>query len=413
MSATATSLPGAPLVGRYYLYLLAAFILVLPFAHTVALRLTLLALLAACAVAVRLREATPALPLKWPLVAVATISVLSIAWAVDPVSSFGEVKNEIVYTFLAFFSAFVLTRTRADFVFYTWIILGGFAVLVILGCAAFELPGRWAHFGFQGGVGTYSTYLVTVMPWVLASLVLTRSQIARAVLLMLIAMALYGGFLTANRAFFITMLVVVVTFAALAVPLFSLRLAKKLFVGMAVLAFLTGLIGLFLLVIEGKLGAADGLGALVERTFVGDVRIGFWRDSIEAMRENLWFGVGFGRPSFGYAYPELRTSEYFWHAHNMFLNRLAQTGVVGLAALLFLLVALVRQASALYARHQTLELRVIGAAALALLLGVIVKNFTDDFFGRELALLTWTMIGIVLGYTVRHSAAHAERKEPS
>lgn len=412
MSVTAMS-PSAPYVGRYYRYLLASFILVLPFAHTVALRLTLLTVVAACAVAVRLREATPALPLKWPLAAVATISALSIVWAVDPVSSFGEVKNEIAYTFLAFFSAFILTRTRADFVFYTQIILGGFAVLVMLGCAAFELPGRWAHFGFQGGVGTYSTYLVTVMPWVLASLVLTRSHLARAALLVFVALSLYAGFLTANRAFFMAMLMVVVTFSALTLPLFSMRMAKRIFVGALIAAVLAGVIGLFVLVLKGRLGEAVDISGIVERSFVGDVRIAFWRDSIEAMRENLWFGVGFGRPSFGYAYPELRTSEYFWHAHNMFLNRLAQTGVVGLAALLFLLVALVRQASALYARHQTLEVRVIGAAALALLLGVIVKNFTDDFFGRELALLTWTMIGIVLGYTVRHNAARAKLNERS
>lgn len=382
---------------------MAAFIFILPFAHTIALRLALLALLTVTALTVRYRERTPPLPLKWPLMAVAAISMLSITWAVDPALSFGEAKREILLTFLAFFAGFVLTRSRADFVFYTWTMLGGFGVLVALGCVSPSLSGRWANFGFQGDVGTYSTYIITIVPWALAALVLARGFVVRAALFGVIGFAIYAGFLTSNRAFFLAVVAVVVTFAALTIPLFSLRLAKKVLVGVVVAAVLGGVIGLFALVVEGRGNSSADLVSGIERAFVSDVRLPFWRESIGVMREHLWLGVGFGARSFSIAYPQfLQESESFWHVHNLFLNRYAQTGLVGLAVFIFLLTALVRQASAMYTHKHTRELRVIGAAGLALLLGVVVKNFTDDFFGREIALLTWTMIGIVLGYVARY-----------
>jgi hypothetical protein len=39
----------------------------------------------------------------------------------------------------------------------------------------------------------------------------------------------------------------------------------------------------------------------------------------------------------------------------------------------------------------------IGAAGLALVAGVVVKNLTDDFFVRQSALLFWSLVGAGLG----------------
>jgi hypothetical protein len=47
----------------------------------------------------------------------------------------------------------------------------------------------------------------------------------------------------------------------------------------------------------------------------------------------------------------------------------------------------------------------IGAAGLALVAGMIVKNLADDFFVRQNALLFWALVGAGLGA----AAARAER----
>ncbi len=84
------------------------------------------------------------------------------------------------------------------------------------------------------------------------------------------------------------------------------------------------------------------------------------------------------------------------HAHNTFLNRALETGLAGLAAFVY---------PAGFGRHRVPARRAerrpdtaaIGAAGLALVAGVIVKNLTDDFFVRQNALLFWALVGAGLG----------------
>ena len=59
----------------------------------------------------------------------------------------------------------------------------------------------------------------------------------------------------------------------------------------------------------------------------------------------------------------------------------------------------------------------IGAAGLALVAGVVVKNLTDDFFVRQNALLFWSLVGAGLGAAAarqqaRCSAARATTGSP-
>jgi O-antigen ligase len=72
-------------------------------------------------------------------------------------------------------------------------------------------------------------------------------------------------------------------------------------------------------------------------------------------------------------------------------------GVGGVLAILLLFWALAREFWLLY-RSTNRDASLIGIAGLALLCGVIVKNMTDDFHVRHLALLFWALAGISLGY---------------
>jgi O-antigen ligase len=67
-------------------------------------------------------------------------------------------------------------------------------------------------------------------------------------------------------------------------------------------------------------------------------RMAHWQAALSMWRARFWLGVGFG----GYeaAYPDYRLINWpiaLGHAHNYYLNLLAETGVVGLAAYLVLL----------------------------------------------------------------------------
>jgi len=84
------------------------------------------------------------------------------------------------------------------------------------------------------------------------------------------------------------------------------------------------------------------------------------------------------------------------HAHNMFLNRALETGLPGVAGFVLLLGS-VAIAFRRVARSANPGTAAIGAAGLALVAGVVIKNLTDDFFVRQNALLFWSLVGAGLG----------------
>ncbi len=67
-------------------------------------------------------------------------------------------------------------------------------------------------------------------------------------------------------------------------------------------------------------------------------RMAHWQAALEMWRANFWFGIGFG--CYEAAYPAYRLINWPYalgHAHNYYLNLLAETGAVGLSAFLVFL----------------------------------------------------------------------------
>src|SRR5207249_8492814 len=92
---------------------------ILPFPGTVALRLLCLAGAFVVAIALWRRLAPPRIPCKPALVFWALVALLSLAGAVDIPYSLGEIKNEILYTtmaFVAFFADRKSTRLNSSHV---------------------------------------------------------------------------------------------------------------------------------------------------------------------------------------------------------------------------------------------------------------------------------------------------------
>jgi hypothetical protein len=92
----------------------AIFLFILPFTHTVALRLSSLAIAAAIAFITWRSHPTPPIPFKLPLLLWAGMALLSLSWALDPAYTLGEIKNEIGYTMLAFFTFYNLTQGERE-----------------------------------------------------------------------------------------------------------------------------------------------------------------------------------------------------------------------------------------------------------------------------------------------------------
>ena len=96
------------------------------------------------------------------------------------------------------------------------------------------------------------------------------------------------------------------------------------------------------------------------------------------------------------------------HAHNLFLNTWLESGLIGVVLEMSLLIALVVRFCRL--RHATPW---ICAAGVALVVGMLAKNSTDDFMWRTTALAFGSFAGLLLGRGERLFAPRHEDVESS
>jgi O-antigen ligase len=127
-----------------------------------------------------------------------------------------------------------------------------------------------------------------------------------------------------------------------------------------------------------------------------------WAYYLEKAQEHPWIGVGFGRtvPAIFYgtkndpALAAIDTNAQI-HAHNFLLDWLLQTGLFGLILLCTLLVAVGRHAWQLGQAGR--QQRIIACAVLVSIIGMLLRNLTDDFMVYANATMFWATQGALLG----------------
>jgi len=381
---------------------LAVLLFILPFPGTVALRLLALATgLAVCA-SIWHKEGFPQVPVKTVLLLWGGCALLSLVSAVDPAYSLGEIKNEVGYTMVAYLVFITLTRARRDAEFLV--------SALILGNLALTGVGLWDYFsansmrwpdGRAGGTGTYSTYLLAILPVLLWAGHVLPYRRRRVVISGLIVLQLLVAVLVAQRAFW----------GAVALQgLFALYLLRAR--GFIVIpARRLRAMGVAAVI----LSSIAIVGATVTRDAIPwaqDPRITTWRAIAGRILENPLVGKGFGLQAMKKAYPDLVSRQYpaFSHPHNLFLTYGIAMGVPGMLAILLLFLALLRKFWEL-SRADDRVVAMAGICGVLLVVGVVARNLANDFFQRDLALLFWAIAGMLLGYANRAKDGAADQPE--
>lgn len=384
----------------------AVFLFILPFPGTVALRLLALAVGVAACAWVWHKDGFPHVPASYALLLWTGCALLSLAAAIDPAYSLGEIKNEIGYAMAAYLGFITLTRTRANANF--------FLAALILGSLALAAIAFWEHFasnsaywnerGLAGGSGSYSTYLLALLPALLwAGCVLPHKQ-RWSLVTGLIALQLVVAALAGQRAFWLV-------FALQALLALYLLRARGFITISAPRLRAIGVAAVIL-------SAIAIAGAAVKRDTIAwsqDPRITTWPAVSARILEHPLAGKGFGREIMKKAYPDLLSQEYpaVWHAHNLFLNYGMSLGVPGVIAIALVFFMLLRKFWEL-SRAEDRIIAMAGICGVLLVTGVVVRNLTNDFFQRDLALLFWSIAGMLLGYAQHaQQASRAPNTAPS
>jgi len=385
---------------KHFLVLLPAGLLlfILPFSRAHTPRLITLLCAGIVVAAVWRRCAVPPVPLKIPFLLWIVVAFMSLLWAHNPGYSLGEIRNEIGYGLITFLTFYCLTGTRRERDIWTVILMAGLAVMSAFALYYYGQHGGWLSEGAQGGVGGYSTYLITILPVVAVMLAQTPlGKFPGNFLWLLVPLVLITGYLTLNRAFWPTVGVEIISFSLLLWGVkHHLKPSKWMLVAMAALVGLAS----FQFINVAKQKSSPDLSAPALVGFLSkDVRLELWQYSADLIAQRPLTGVGFGKR----AAQDILEKQFrpgLDHSHNLFVNYALQMGLPGLAVIVLLFLAVLREFWCLY-RSSESDLVLIGIGGIVLVLGVITKNMTDDFFFRESALLFWAIVGIALGYGKR------------
>ncbi len=157
------------------------------------------------------------------------------------------------------------------------------------------------------------------------------------------------------------------------------------------------------------LAITDRLGGFRDEFTLGDVRgvdindgnysvlerLAHWQAAADMARDDLWTGVGFG--NYDAAYPEYGLINFpaaLGHAHNYYLNLLAEVGVPGTLAYLIFWLAIIGQSIWLIRRLAWPE-RGVAVGLLAAWIALAVHHLVDKLYVNNIYVHLGVMLGLL------------------
>jgi O-antigen ligase len=335
-------------------------------------------------------------PLDIPLLLFTVFAALSLTTAVDFRYSLEELIGEWA-TGIVLFYLFVNNFREEKVKVLLGALLLGNLVMASYGIYNFFHDGG-SLFTYQvragslhSGFGTFSTYLITILPYLLIALFFVRKISTRLALLGLLILNFFALYLTFARGAWVAAAALIFLVGWKFVP-------KKILipsVGAAAALFLF-LAPQTVIKHHTRIIAADSPRASMET--VG-ARWEVMKFSLARIEENPFRMLGFGRRSFVKKYGRFY-SKYkgalLWHAHNTFLNIGLQTGIQGLAFFVFLIYKLLKYCYQGAARAKSAMANFFLMATFLMVITFFIRNLSDDFFIDDSALLFWSLSGVAI-----------------
>jgi O-antigen ligase len=393
-------------MNRALVVAIAALMATLPFSHTAALvRLLLaIALVATIVIAYRIgprwKDLAPPFATCW--LGWFGWSVLSMGWSVDPDYTASELRSEFFYgAIMIVVAQYALMREGAERIMMPVLA----TVSVALGLLA---GGYFLAFGSVevpdipfGGPGNLSSVVLTLFPVACAAALVPGAGVAARRLGFTMALALLVAALaTLNRTVWPALAAEIILVALLVRPIKAD--ARRL----AALGVIALVFAIAQVTIAHSVRFSEGSPAAKALAQRGDPRPAIWADAIERIESRPILGHGYGRGILRNEFQKKFDNNLIWHAHNIFLDAGLQLGIPGMF-LLAALFAAIGLAGMTLARSSDVVARLSGAALVAVVAGTLVRNFTDDLWARQNALLFWAIVGGLVGLGMRRMRAAA------
>jgi O-antigen ligase len=200
---------------------------------------------------------------------------------------------------------------------------------------------------------------------------------------------------------------------AVGIASLALFLPKRIWTGAAVLVLLAAVGGGMFLVADSAgivpSGIVERVTNLNQGVALTDVRgvdindsnfsvlerLAHWQAAIDMARDHPWFGVGFGNYEAAYGkYALINWPQALGHAHNYYLNLLAEVGLIGLSMYLLFWLAVFWQTIRMTRRHDWPE-RGIALGLLAAWTAFSVHHLVDKLYVNNIYLQLGVMFALL------------------
>jgi putative inorganic carbon (HCO3(-)) transporter len=340
-------------------------------------------------------------PVSLPILLFTLVAGMSVLTAVDPRYSLQEfIGDWLTGLFLFYLTLNNVKPGQMKYILGT--LLLGNLVMVTYGLFDYFRAGGQI-FDYQirakslhSGFGTFSTYLVTAIPYLLTAFFLIERPLHRRLLLFLLALNYSCLYLTHSRGAWIP--------GALLLLLAGWKFtSRNVFLPILLTA------GVCLLVLSPPTvfwhtTPVHGPGAPAGKIETADVRWEAVKFSVNQIAEHPFRMIGFGRRSFVKEFQDFYLKyegSLIWHAHNTFLNLALQTGIQGLVIFCLLLYGLVKYFYSVVEREEPVQLLFFNQATLWMIIAFFLRNLSDDFFVDDSALLFWFLVGAGMAFDKR------------
>ena len=333
-------------------------------------------------------------------------SVASLAWSIDADYTLGQLKREIGWSLLAIVAFYIAPHSPKAWRTLIGVALAAFGVYATLALALAATPSGWDPSRWHAGVGPYATHMVLVAPLLLTlpaphPVGFNGRRWIVLVGIGLLILLLASARLTDNRMVWIALAATFATAFALAAWRWHTSLARAPLRWLSPLFALLIVLGVVFADVTRERAQSDfPPDTPVAQTLAADPRLPLWEGTMRLIRARPWTGYGFGRAIVADELKGSLGNPMLWHAHNLFVSQVLQSGLIGFALFAALLVALLARFIR-YVRQDSDALAVIGIVGTSLIGGFLVKNLTDDFLFRSNAKEFWALLALLLGFGTR------------
>ncbi|MBQ8173847.1 MAG: O-antigen ligase family protein [Clostridia bacterium] len=143
-------------------------------------------------------------------------------------------------------------------------------------------------------------------------------------------------------------------------------------------------------------------------------RFHLWRGTLDMIGDHILGGIGVGEEAFAAVYPYYAPAgiETARHAHNLYLEHLAEFGVVGLLLLLLFIFLFFQRTLTHQHEEENTEIRLFSVAAGCSVFAVLVNGLSDHvFYNSRIFFLFFVVVGIAVALA-RVGRTEHERSQP-